>query len=403
MKKNKIERRDFLRAAGALGLGSLSGVIQAGQSKRAEKQNQYPQIPKRKLGKSDIEIPVLALGAAYNMVENQNMLEQSLKWGVNYWDTSSVSGGGNSELGIGKFLERNPKRRKDVFIVTKAAHAKSVEDVERLLQQSLKRLNTDYIDFFVGAYIVNSPRALTEDLKKWSLKAKQRGLIRLFGFTTHSSMVPCLEAASSMAWIDAIMFAYNFRQMQNPKLQKAIDACHRAGIGLVAMKTQGMGQSIESEKDKELTDHFIQKGYTAGQAKTKAVLQDKRISAACVRMENTAVLTANASAVLDKTKLTQNDMDVLKAYAFATCSGYCAGCADICGKATGNPYVSDIMRYLMYYNSYGDPVQAKNLFAQLPLDIRNRLMVTDYAVAEARCPQKMPIAHLMTEARRKLA
>jgi hypothetical protein len=121
-------------------------------------------------------------------------------------------------------------------------------------------------------------------------------------------------------------------------------------------------------------------------------------------MKNVAILTSNVAAVLDKTKLTQADMAVLHEYAQATCSGYCAGCADICDAALpGIPYVSEIMRYLMYYNSYGEKDMARELFAQIPSDVRGRLLSTDYSLAEARCPQRMPIGRLVAEAVGKLA
>jgi hypothetical protein len=91
-------------------------------------------------------------------------------------------------------------------------------------------------------------------------------------------------------------------------------------------------------------------------------------------------------------------------YAHATCSGYCAGCAEICDAALGDmPYVSDIMRYLMYYNSYGEKEMARELFAEIPRAARNRLLSTDYSTAEARCPQRLPIGELVAEAVSKLA
>ncbi len=108
--------------------------------------------------------------------------------------------------------------------------------------------------------------------------------------------------------------------------------------------------------------------------------------------------------LINKTKLTQADRDALNEYAQATCSTYCAGCAHICDSALPDtPYISDIMRYLMYYNSYGDMDRARELFAQIPAGVRNRLLGTDYSLAETRCPQHLPIAKLVAEAVNKLA
>ncbi len=61
------------------------------------------------------------------------------------------------------------------------------------------------------------------------------------------------------------------------------------------------------------------------------------------------------------------------------------------------------MRYLMYYNSYGEQKEARELFAKIPQKVRAKLLSVDYSQAEARCPQNLPIGKLMAEAVSKLA
>ena len=359
-------------------------------------------MPRRKLGKTGVDIPCLSLGSG--APEDAAVLRKALDWGVNYWDTSYVAAGGNSELGIGRYLSKNPEVRKKLFIVTKESDSKTPADLEKCLRTSLERMNTSYVDLYIGVYIMSDPAKLTDELRQWVKSAKERKLIRFFGFSTHKNTAKCLAAAAKLDWIDAIVTAYNFRLMQNPQMQAAVEACHKAGIGLIAIKTQAHGQKFETEEDKKLVRHFQQRGFTDGQAKIKVVLEDKRFSSACVAMNNVALLTSNVAAVLDKTKLTQADTKAFRKYAQATCSGYCAGCAQICDSALPDvPYVSDIMRYLMYYNSYGQQKEARELFAKIPGTVRNKLLSIDYSLAEARCPQHMPIGKLVAEAVSKLA
>ncbi|HIJ54269.1 MAG TPA: aldo/keto reductase, partial [Planctomycetes bacterium] len=59
--------------------------------------------------------------------------------------------------------------------------------------------------------------------------------------------------------------------------------------------------------------------------------------------------------------------------------------------------------YLMYYNSYGEHDEARQLFAQIPGKVRNKLLSMDYSKVEARCPQHLPVAKLVAEAVHKLA
>jgi predicted aldo/keto reductase-like oxidoreductase len=121
-------------------------------------------------------------------------------------------------------------------------------------------------------------------------------------------------------------------------------------------------------------------------------------------MQSVAHVTSNVAAALDKTKLTQADIRTFTEYAHKTRDSYCAGCAQICDSALPDtPCISDIMRYLMYYNSYGDRARARQLFAKIPSSVRNRLLNTDYSQAEACCPQHLPITMLVAEAVSKLA
>jgi hypothetical protein len=418
-KHTKIDRRGFLKTIGAAGLGSVfaSAKASAGpndpNTPAKAQEPKFPQVPKRVLGKTGVEVSSLALGTMFDTIENQIVLKTALKWGVNYWDTAHGYSGGNSEIGIGKYISKNPDIRKNLFIVSKAK-AKSIAEIEEMCATSFKRMNTDYIDLYFGVHGLSDPAELTDELRRWVENAKRKKLIRFFGFSTHKNMAQCLMAASKVDWVDAIMTTYNFRLMQDAEMQAAIDACHKAGIGLVAMKTVALssqgrkqleagGEVYAAEEEKKPFSHFMQQEFTEAQAKIKAVLEDKRISSACVGMKNVAILTSNVAAALDKTKLTQADMAVFKEYAQATCDGYCAGCAYICDSALpGMPYVSDIMRYLMYYNSYGEKDMARELFAQIPPDVRGRLLAADYSLAEARCPQHMPIEKLVAEAVNKL-
>jgi len=421
-KQNEIDRRNFLKTVGAAGLtpafagvpllaqGLASAESMAGPNEPEvevkEQKTEFPQVPKRKLGKTGIEVPCLSLGGNQDLLENQIVLRAAPQWGVTYWDTANSYRGGNSELGIGRFLSKNPEARKTLLIATKASGAKTPAEIEERLGLSLKRMNTEYIDLFFGVHMLTDPAQLTDELKRWAEDAKKRKLIRFFGFTTHTNMDQNLSAAAKLDWIDMVITPYNFRLMQDEKLNAAIEACHKAGIGVIAIKTQGLRsqKGADTEEDKKLAEKFLQQGFTMAQAKIKAVLENKSISSACVGMWTVNDLRQDVAAALDKTSLSQADKQALAEYAQTTCSGYCAGCANICSSALPDtPYVSDIMRYLMYYNSYGDKTEARALFAQIPSNITNKLLSTDYSLAEACCPQHLQIGQLIAEAVSKLA
>ncbi len=403
MTKKKVnkDRRNFLKTVTVAGACSLLGnrgvqtSMAATKAEQTTKNQKYPQIPRRLLGKTGVSVPILSHGLMYNVVDNQIVLRRSLMWGVSHWDTAHMYGNGNSELGVGKFLKAKPHERKNLFIVSKASNASSIEEVEERLQSSLKRMNTSYNDLYYGVHGLSDPDELTDELKAWAINAKKRGVIRYFGFSTHSNMAECLDRASELNWIDAIMTSYNFRLMADEKLGSAIDRCHKANIGLIAMKTQA--QSVWRSDDSKLTEHFLASGYTEGQAKLKVVLEDKRFAAVCITMPSVALLVSNVAASLDKVKLSQTDKSVLDDYSYAHSTSYCAGCGNICNQTAGAP-ISDIMRYLMYHNSYGDREKARVLFSQIPKRIQNQLTSLDFSEVERLCPQQLPVGQLVKEA-----
>lgn len=401
-KERKVNRRNFLKTVGVTGIGFGLGAQAKADSNEPnavskKQQTAMPQLPKRKFGKTGEDVSALSLGAI-QLVDTPIILTASLKWGMTYWDTAYGYTGGNSEICIGKFLEKNPDMRKKIFIATKASRARGAEEVEARLQESLKRMNTDYVDMYYGVHVLNDISQLTEDLKPWAEKAKKEGRIKYFGFSTHSNMAKNLYEASKLGWVDAILTTYNFRLTKDAGMQKAIDACHKAGIALTAMKTQ-KSVNVSTDEDKKLMEHFAAKGFTEGQAKIKSVLEDERISAVTVGMNSVSLINENVAAALDKEKLSQQDKIVLEQHAKDTCSGYCAGCYNICGEVVPQaPYINDVMRSLMYRNSYGDEQLAKQTFAEIPAWARANLLNIDYTAAEARCPQRMPIGRLVRQA-----
>ncbi len=410
MEKQNINRRDFFRNVSAAGVGSvMAAKAFAAEPNETSSQAQSqgnPVVPRRILGKTGESVPVLSMGMMFEVIDNQIALKKGLDYGVNYWDTAHGYMGGNSEIGIGNFLKRNPDIRKKVFIVSKASGARTIKEKEERLKTSFERMNTDYVDLYYGIHGLNNPdEHLTNELKDWAAKMKDEGNIRFFGFSTHKNIEECLMAASKLDWIDAIMFSYNYGLMQEEKMQEAVKAVHEAGIGLIAMKTQHIkfDKHLEDEefaKCKELLDS----GYTEAQAKLKYVLEDERIASACVGRGDIGELMLNVAAVLDKTKLTAELKNAFKSYAQQTCNRYCAGCGHICENATaGSPPISEALRYLMYHNGYGEQDYARQLFAQLPASKRNALLKADYSLAEAKCPNRIPIGRYITKAVQVLA
>ncbi len=407
-KAGKLSRRDFLKTAGAVGIGSmLSPIGSLTNAQESSNPNETPikGVPTRPFGKTGVDVSILSLGGAFHF-SNLLLMKQALNMGVTYWDTAPGYGGGQSEAGIGKYFEKFPEDRKKVFLVTKA-DTFDPPRMTKTLNQSLESMNTSFVDLYF-LHGISYPEQADKQIKAWADEAKTQGKIRFFGFSTHSNMEDCLLGAAKLGWIDGIMLTYNFRVMHSGRMKRAVDDCYRAGIGLTAMKTQSTGWGSKrgplNDKERALLNRFERKGLTTGQAKLKVVWDDDRIASICAHMTSMQYLTENASAAMDSKKLSDDDIDYLKDYARETASNYCAGCRHICESTIDEKVpVNDIMRYLMYSRCYGESEGAKAAFKEVPSEVRERMALVDYRDAENKCPQGMPIGRLMREAVIELA
>ena len=399
-KNDKPNRRDFLKKAAAIGLGAAVGGTSLPRPRQASAQITLPKapMPRRPFGRSGIKVSTLSLGGMFDILNNRLMLAKALEWGIDYWDTAEGYGGGRSEEGIGRWFTRNPDTRKQVFLVTKLSLRKGTNFTPRL-DECLKRLHTDYIDLLF-VHGISGVDEMDPGLESWSQSMKKAGKLRLFGFSTHSNMEDCLEGAARLTWIDGIMFTYNYRLMQEPRMKAAVEACYRAGIGLTAMKTQG-GGPVQSDSDSEIkmAGRFMQKGFTDHQAKLMAVWEDKRIASICSQMPNLTIMATNAAAAVDQTRLSESDRVLLAQYARETLNDYCAGCGSLCSEVLGIKVpINDVMRCLMYVHSYQDLMLARSTFKTLPSHTRELLTQLDFREAERSCPRNLPIGRMMQEA-----
>lgn len=398
-------RRAFLKTIAAAGAGSLTvpaGALAATGSRSSLELAAAEKVATRPFGRTGYDVAILSLGGMFDIPSNQLMLKQAIRWGVTYWDTANSYGGGRSEQGIGKYFAKYPDDRKKIFLVTKSG-AWSLNGMGKQLDESLRRMNTDYVDLFF-VHGIRSIRSMDDDMRAWAEKQKNSGKIRLFGFSTHSNMEECLLDGAKLGWIDGIMMTYNYRLMHTERMRAAVDACHAAGIGLTAMKTQGGGPiRTNSETELQMAGRFLKKGFTDGQARLKAVWENSQIASICSQMPNMSLLMTNVAVALNRTKLSATDRHLLNKYAVETKSDYCAGCTDICEQALGeNIPIGDVMPFLMYSRSYGDLHRARSEFDQLPQHVKQKLASLDYTAAEKCCPQKIAIGRLMRDAAREL-
>jgi predicted aldo/keto reductase-like oxidoreductase len=403
-KDANLNRRDFLKTVGLAGIAVAGAGVPALAAPEPKAPAKAPTMSKRTLGKTGVDVPILALGGMFDTLNNQLLLRQARKWGVTYWDTAESYGNGLSETGFGRYFSRHPEARREIFLVTKLVPKEG--NLTQRLEQSLKRLKTDYVDLFF-IHSITGIDDMTPAFRDWGAEMKKVGKIKFFGFSTHTNMADCLAGAARLNWIDALMLTYNFQVMDTPKMVEAVSACAKAGIGLVAMKTQAGSpgpKRTASQAMKKVVRGFLDKGFTDKQANLMVVWDSPQIASLCSQMPNLTILSANVAAARGQTKLAWEERELFRQYARESRSEYCAGCGHICQSAVGGAVaINEVMRCLMYHRDYGEPDLAREVFAELPGEMRQQLTRVDYSPAERACPQGLAITELMHQAEELLA
>jgi hypothetical protein len=398
-----LSRRDFVKTGAAVAAMAAASPLasaaeQAAATASAPASQPSAALPTRPLGKTGVKVTTLAMGGSTDL--SPRLLEHAYSQGVRYFDTAASYANGKSEQAIGQWL-RQAGRRKDVFLVTKNG-TRQPKDLLSAVDKRLQALQTDTIDLYflhglggtAGVEIAKSPetRQVAEQLKK-------SGKIRFFGFSTHAGNAPdCLLAAAEGGFVDAIMMSYNpvFGPNKDEALDRALDTCHKAGIGLVAMKTmRGMQKAIAADSLGDFSVH---------QAAIQAVLSDERIAAVCSEMSNFTHVEQNAKAVREFRKpmaAAQRDRlrDLLLAGGLAFCPG-CPACRS--GILAGNSHVQDILRYLSYYEQDGKRALARARYRALPREAR-AIADQDLAAARDGCALGVDYPALLARAHRLLA
>ena len=328
--------------------------------------------------------------------EYDKKLHRCYREGVTGLDTALSYGWGSSHRAIATFIEQIGDRKK-LWITSKSGAWRAqglIDDVDKCLDQ----LKTDYLDLYL-MHGANDTDYLTRDYIQAGEKLRKSGKIRFFGFSNHSgNIVAMMHQAAKAGGIDAILFRYNFHRYGEYELNKAIDACKKAGIGLLAMKTMG-GVSADDES----VIRFQSDQYSLAQAKLKAVWADERIDTIVSEMQNVREVRENITAAKTGWHLSQRNRKQLIQLAEKTRHLSCLGCSHICETAVNRPIpIADTLRFLMYHETYGKIESAKHFYRNLPSVVRDFDRSELYPAMDA-CPQGIDIASRMDLARKVLA
>ncbi len=401
--ESTVHRRGFLQAGAAVGATALA-LGNAGADAAED-----VTLPKRKLGKTGVEVTILNQGTWRAPDSLQRLLRTGFAGGIRYYDTAKSYG---SEPGLAQWFAAMPEVRKEIFLVTKDS-PRTPRDMIGLLDQRLENLQTDHVDLFF-AHAMGDHHELDEaiefvtgkEFKETADAIRKSGKAKFIGFSTHHrNRDKILQAAAKAGIVDAIMVQNTAWLDKDTDLNRALDAVHKAGIGLISMK-QIAGPNpapFLAEVPKKAPD-LIAKGLTPFGALLHAIWSDERFTTCCVSMRNTDQLRNNIEAARKyKEPLKTAEIESLRQAFLASSPTLCADCDGRCSIAAGTKApLGDITRYLTYYERHGVRGEARRQFAALPEECRD-WAGADLEAAREACPSKLDFAGLLGRVERDLA
>lgn len=204
-------------------------------------------IPLRALGRTGEDVTAIGFGGYHlgilkDDAEAVRLVHETIDAGITFMDNAWEYHDGRSEELMGRAIA---DRRQEVFLMSKVCtHGRDRREAMRQLEDSLRRLKTDYLDLWQVHEVVYendpelhfAPGGVIEALEQ----AKQEGKVRFIGFTGHKSAEIHLKMLAYEYPFDACQMPLNaldgtFRSFE----QKVLPELERQSIAAIGMKSMG--------------------------------------------------------------------------------------------------------------------------------------------------------------------
>ena len=251
-------RRDLFKLGAAAAAGVVASRLEgaapgAVATVRPAPFNPRTAMPTRNLGRTGHRVGLFSLGgqAAIEQANNEAvavpLVERALDLGVNYIDTSARYGGEArwSERYIGQVMKR---RRAEAFLATKT-HDRTADGSMRLLETSLKLLNTDQVDLWQLHAMSTMDDVARVCARGGALeafvKARDQKLVRFLGLSGHSDPDVLAEAIRRFPF-DTVLMAFNAADSWHlPFRTTLLPLALEKEMGIIAMKIPARGRLLE--------------------------------------------------------------------------------------------------------------------------------------------------------------
>ena len=351
----------------------------------------------QKLGKIDME-------------ETEAEIMTAFRSGVNYYDTAYLYPG--SEAALGEILEKNGIREQ-VYIATKLPHSliKSADALDKLFAEELKRLRTDYVDYYLMHMLTDTDtwnRLKTLGIEEWIAKKKASGAIRQVGFSYHGNSDMFCSLVDAYDW-DFCQIQYNYMDEHSQAGRRGLYHAHAKGIPVIIMEPLRGGKLVNRLPDeaKKIFAQYSVK-HTPAQWAFRWLWNQPEVTVVLSGMNSMQMVKDNikTASSVKVGELTEKDEAMLKKVVKAINAKMKVGCTG-CGYCMPCPKGVDIPGTFAAYNRRYSEGRFWSLVDYVMCTaLRKNSTAASNCVecgkCEKHCPQNIPIRKQLKNARKVL-
>lgn len=201
------------------------------------------------------EIPEIGFGTWQTTESVQETLKTAFEVGYRHIDTADIYG---NEAEIGEAIEESGIERTDLYLTTKIwNNNRSTEGVKKSVEQSLKKLKTNYLDLLLIHWPANGTqfenwKEINAETWKAMEELYKSGVVKTIGVSNFmlSQIEALLETAEVIPAVNQIEFHPGHTQ------QQVVDFCKEKGIAVEAWSPIGSGRLLKDEDLKEIADKY---------------------------------------------------------------------------------------------------------------------------------------------------
>lgn len=349
-------------------------------------------------------------GTGIDQEKAEQEVMTAFRQGVNYFDTAYIYPG--SEVCLGKILEDN-QIREQVKIATKLPQymVKNPGAIDRFFEEELKRLRTNYIDYYLMHMLTDYESWLNlkkNGIEDWIRRKKEEGAVRQVGFSFHGNTEMFLKILQDYDW-DFCQIQYNYLDENIQAGRKGLMAAAEKGIPVIIMEPLRGGKLVNMlpAKAKDLIASH-EKKRTAAEWALRWLWDQSQVTCVLSGMNSLEMVNENAriASEVQPGEFDASDFQMIEEIKAAIEETTKVGCTG-CGYCMPCPKGVDIPATFRCYNEmYTEGKSAGRFEYAQVAGLRKESSFADQCVqcgkCESHCPQHLEIRNLLKDADKAL-